>query len=92
MTTAMYRCSTRPSALSARTPPNISCCRSASTSCAGIRRELCHLNRGLRRIAERLGALGLPTLVVQEGGYAVRNLRVGASSFFAGLAASWFAD
>jgi acetoin utilization deacetylase AcuC-like enzyme len=48
--------------------------------------------RGLRRIAERLGALSLPTLVVQEGGYAVRNLRIGAASFFAGLAASWFAD
>ena len=46
--------------------------------------------RGMNRIAETLGGLGLPTLVVQEGGYAVRNLRVGAASFFSGLAKTWF--
>ena len=32
-----------------------------------------------------IGALGLPTLVVQEGGYRTRTLGVNARSFFAGL-------
>ena len=40
----------------------------------------------LKKIGRRLGALGLPTLVVQEGGYSLRNLRRGAPAFFAGLA------
>lgn len=47
--------------------------------------------RGLRRIAERIGAWKLPTLIVQEGGYAVGNLRVGSAAFFGGLADTWFA-
>ncbi len=34
-----------------------------------------------------IGALGLPTLVVQEGGYRTVSLGVNARSFFAGLAA-----
>lgn len=46
---------------------------------------------GMQRIAERLGRVGLPMLIVQEGGYAVGNLRTGSASFFKGLAASWFA-
>jgi acetoin utilization deacetylase AcuC-like enzyme len=45
---------------------------------------------GLERIAERLASLRLPTLIVQEGGYAVRNLRIGARAFFGRLAESWF--
>jgi hypothetical protein len=32
-----------------------------------------------------IGALRLPTLVVQEGGYLTRNLGVHARSFFRGL-------
>ncbi len=47
---------------------------------------------GLAKIAERVASLHLPTLFVQEGGYAARNLRVGARSFFGALAATWFAD
>ncbi|MDH3235540.1 MAG: histone deacetylase family protein [Alphaproteobacteria bacterium] len=47
---------------------------------------------GLARIAGRLASLRLPTLIVQEGGYAVRNLRVGSRSFFGALAATWFTD
>jgi acetoin utilization deacetylase AcuC-like enzyme len=31
---------------------------------------------------------GRPTLVVQEGGYNLRNLRKGASAFFRGMAAA----
>jgi len=46
--------------------------------------------QGLRRIAEGVAALTLPTLIVQEGGYAVRNLRVGAHALFGALAARWF--
>jgi acetoin utilization deacetylase AcuC-like enzyme/GNAT superfamily N-acetyltransferase len=46
--------------------------------------------RGLKLIAERLASLRLPTLIVQEGGYSVRNLRIGAAAFFAGLASSRF--
>lgn len=45
---------------------------------------------GLKSIAEGLGQLQLPTLIVQEGGYSVRNLRIGARSFFSALAEYWF--
>lgn len=47
---------------------------------------------GLKSIAERIGHLYLPTLIVQEGGYAVRNLRIGARSFFGALEEVWFKD
>ena len=40
----------------------------------------------LQKIGGRLEALGLPTLVVQEGGYSLRNLRRGAVAFFNGMA------
>ena len=40
---------------------------------------------GLGRIGEAIGRLGLPILVVQEGGYALPNLRRGARAFFAAL-------
>lgn len=43
---------------------------------------------GLQHIAARIADLGLPALIVQEGGYAVRNLRIGAQSFFMALAAA----
>jgi acetoin utilization deacetylase AcuC-like enzyme len=46
--------------------------------------------RGMERIGRRLGRMRLPTLIVQEGGYAVGNLRVGSHAFFEGLQASWF--
>ncbi|MFT5539900.1 MAG: acetoin utilization deacetylase AcuC-like enzyme/GNAT superfamily N-acetyltransferase [Alphaproteobacteria bacterium] len=41
--------------------------------------------RGMRRIGAMLKETGWPTLVVQEGGYALRNLRTGATEFFRGL-------
>ena len=40
---------------------------------------------GLRAIGERIGRMGLPTLIVQEGGYSMWNLRRGAHAFFSGL-------
>ena len=40
---------------------------------------------GMRRIGERLGRLGLPTLIVQEGGYSAANLRSGSHAFFSGI-------
>jgi acetoin utilization deacetylase AcuC-like enzyme len=40
----------------------------------------------LRRVGRRLGSLGLPTVVVQEGGYHRRNLKRGGAAFFAGMA------
>lgn len=40
----------------------------------------------LERVGGRIGRLGLPTLVVQEGGYNLRNLKRGAPAFFTGLA------
>lgn len=46
--------------------------------------------QGLRDIATRLGALHLPTLIVQEGGYAVANLRRGSRAFFSALARTWY--
>jgi acetoin utilization deacetylase AcuC-like enzyme/GNAT superfamily N-acetyltransferase len=42
----------------------------------------------LRRNGELIGELGLPTLVVQEGGYRTRTLGANARSFFLGLKAS----
>lgn len=41
--------------------------------------------KGIREIGRRIGKLGLPTLVVQEGGYSLSNLRRGTAAFFAGL-------
>jgi acetoin utilization deacetylase AcuC-like enzyme/GNAT superfamily N-acetyltransferase len=41
--------------------------------------------RGMRRIGTMLAEAGWPILVVQEGGYALRNLRLGATEFFRGL-------
>lgn len=46
--------------------------------------------RGMRAIAERLGRLGLPTLIIQEGGYSVWNLRRGARAFLTGIAGTWY--
>ena len=40
---------------------------------------------GMRAIGERIGRMGLPTLIVQEGGYSIWNLRRGAHAFFSGL-------
>ena len=45
---------------------------------------------GLREIGKRIGALNLPTLVVQEGGYSTHNLRTGARAFFLGLGETWY--
>ena len=45
---------------------------------------------GMRRIGQALGRVGVPTLVVQEGGYSLRNLARGARSFFLGLSRAWF--
>ncbi len=47
---------------------------------------------GLRRIAEAIGKLRLQTLIVQDGGYAVRNLRVGSQAFFSALASTWYGE
>jgi len=45
---------------------------------------------GMRTIGQRIARLGYPTLVVQEGGYAIANLRAGARAFFSGLAGAWY--
>ncbi len=45
---------------------------------------------GLRSIAARLASLRVPTLFVQEGGYAVRNLRIGSHAFFDEISKAWF--
>ena len=42
-----------------------------------------------RRNGLAVGALGLPTLVVQEGGYRTRTLGVNARAFFEGLWEGW---
>jgi acetoin utilization deacetylase AcuC-like enzyme len=46
--------------------------------------------RGMEQIGERLTRLDLPTLVVQEGGYSIRNLVRGSQAFFTGLCRGWF--
>ncbi|OHB32980.1 MAG: histone deacetylase [Desulfuromonadaceae bacterium GWC2_58_13] len=43
-------------------------------------------------VGKRIGALGLHTLVVQEGGYYTRNLGVNARHFFRGLWAGAFGE
>jgi len=43
-------------------------------------------------LGRRIGALGLPTLVVQEGGYYTRQLGVNARNFFVGLWAGAFPE
>ena len=45
-----------------------------------------------RRNGEIVGALHLPTLVVQEGGYRTRTLGVNARRFFEGLVAGAFGE
>ncbi len=42
---------------------------------------------GMQRIGNSFGAIKTPMLLVQEGGYTLRNLRVGAAAFFTGLLA-----
>jgi acetoin utilization deacetylase AcuC-like enzyme/GNAT superfamily N-acetyltransferase len=41
-----------------------------------------------KEIGSRLARLNLPTLIVQEGGYNLRNLKTGAKAFFNGFAES----
>ena len=40
----------------------------------------------IKQIGHAIGDLNLPTLAVQEGGYSLRNLRVGAAALFNGVA------
>lgn len=44
--------------------------------------------KGMRRIGARIGRFRARTLVVQEGGYCVRNLRAGAHAVFDGTASA----
>ena len=44
-----------------------------------------HRPADFRKIGEAVGALGYPTLVVQEGGYRTRTLGTNARAFFTGL-------
>jgi acetoin utilization deacetylase AcuC-like enzyme len=41
--------------------------------------------RDFENNGREIGALKLPTLVVQEGGYRIRSLGINARSFFTGL-------
>ncbi|OAK65090.1 acetylpolyamine aminohydrolase [Variovorax paradoxus] len=41
---------------------------------------------GFARLGKAVGALGLPTLIVQEGGYHLESLEANASAFFGGFA------
>ncbi|NIO42361.1 MAG: acetylpolyamine amidohydrolase, partial [Burkholderiales bacterium] len=43
--------------------------------------------RGMQRVGELFGTVKAPMLIVQEGGYTLRNLRIGAAAFFTGLLA-----
>jgi acetoin utilization deacetylase AcuC-like enzyme/GNAT superfamily N-acetyltransferase len=46
-------------------------------------------NAGMGRIGKKIGRFGLPTLIVQEGGYALGNLRSGSHAFFRGISEAW---
>lgn len=41
--------------------------------------------KGMQEIGKRICALSLPTLIIQEGGYSLTNLRFGSKMFFTGL-------
>ncbi|SFH66602.1 Acetoin utilization deacetylase AcuC [Collimonas sp. OK307] len=41
---------------------------------------------GFRRLGDAVGALGLPTAIVQEGGYHIESLEANAAAFFGGFA------
>ncbi|MDD5134368.1 MAG: GNAT family N-acetyltransferase [Phycisphaerae bacterium] len=43
----------------------------------------------LRKIGGQIGQMRLPTLIVQEGGYSLKNLRAGCTAFFNGIAESF---
>ncbi|MCA8888669.1 MAG: histone deacetylase family protein, partial [Parvularculaceae bacterium] len=43
---------------------------------------------GMRAIGAEIGGLGMPTLVIQEGGYNLSNLRRGVRAFISGLASA----
>jgi acetoin utilization deacetylase AcuC-like enzyme len=47
--------------------------------------------QGMQRNGRRIGRMGLPTLIVQEGGYSIGNLRAGSHAFFEGLESAWYA-
>ena len=42
----------------------------------------------MKKIGNRLGTLGMPLLIVQEGGYSIRNLKRGTPALFLGIADS----
>jgi len=44
--------------------------------------------KGVQRIGRLVGSLKVPMLIVQEGGYTLRNLHTGATAFFSGIL-SW---
>ena len=46
--------------------------------------------QAMRQVGAMIGEMGYPTLVVQEGGYSVWNLRQGAQAFFTGLSRSYY--
>jgi len=44
--------------------------------------------RLMKKIGNRLGGFGMPLLIVQEGGYSIRNLKRGTPALFLGIADS----
>jgi acetoin utilization deacetylase AcuC-like enzyme len=40
---------------------------------------------GMRAVGRAVAGLDVPTVVVQEGGYSIRNLRAGSIAFFRGV-------
>ena len=47
--------------------------------------SFCVSTKGLQSAGERIAGLGRPLLIVQEGGYSLRNLRRGCTAFFRGM-------
>ncbi|MBN2589285.1 MAG: histone deacetylase family protein [Sedimentisphaerales bacterium] len=45
-------------------------------------------NETMKQIGIRLAQMNLPTLIVQEGGYSLKNLKTGSKAFFNGFAQS----
>lgn len=48
--------------------------------------------QGMQKIGAAIGQLQLPTLIIQEGGYHIRNIKQGVRGFIIGLASSLLRD
>lgn len=64
-----------------------SVCSSYTDLCQVPQSKVSVSHEGFRLLGQRIKALGIPCVVVQEGGYDIATLDENASRFFAGMTA-----